>query len=69
MQLIKHTTLKVAILAVLISTVTPLYAQSDHHEAKAGPTSIKVAQTGAALRDLWLGHAFWVRNVVVDPRW
>ena len=66
MKLIKHTTLKVAIIAGLISTATPLYAQNDHHEAKAGPTSIKVAQTSAALRDLWLGHAFWVRNVVVE---
>lgn len=25
----------------------------------------KVATTKAALRDLWIGHVFWVRNVVV----
>jgi hypothetical protein len=26
------------------------------------PTTI--SDTGAALRDLWIGHVFWVRNVV-----
>lgn len=31
--------------------------------AKANPA--KVDATKAALRDLWLGHVFWVRNVVV----
>ena len=28
-------------------------------------TSAKLDATKAALRDLWLGHVFWVRNVVV----
>ena len=27
----------------------------------------KIADTRAALRDLWIGHVFWVRNVV-EPR-
>jgi hypothetical protein len=30
------------------------------------PAAPKVAETGAALRDLWVGHIFWVRNVAVD---
>ena len=34
--------------------------------AAAAPSPAKVAETGAALRDLWLGHAFWVRNVVLE---
>lgn len=29
------------------------------------PLVSKVMQTDAALRDLWVGHAFWVRNVVI----
>lgn len=29
-------------------------------------TNPKVAQTQVALRDLWSGHIFWVRNVVQD---
>jgi hypothetical protein len=32
--------------------------------AAATPASGKVAETKAALRDLWLGHIFWVRSVV-----
>lgn len=66
MRLIKLTTLTSAILAILVSVAVPVYAaQHADHEA-APPTSSKVAQTGAALRDLWVGHVFWVRNVVVD---
>ncbi|MGH7205675.1 MAG: hypothetical protein ACREI2_05650 [Nitrospiraceae bacterium] len=26
----------------------------------------KIAQTKEALRDLWVGHIFWIRNVVLD---
>lgn len=33
-------------------------------EAVSPPVPAKVAATKAALRDLWLGHIFWVRNVV-----
>jgi hypothetical protein len=32
--------------------------------AAATPDSGKVAETKAALRDLWVGHIFWVRGVV-----
>ncbi|HZF34162.1 MAG TPA: hypothetical protein VE914_10200 [Candidatus Angelobacter sp.] len=32
--------------------------------AAATPASGKVAETKAALRDLWMGHIFWVRGVV-----
>ncbi|HEY8539756.1 MAG TPA: hypothetical protein VIL28_12875, partial [Steroidobacteraceae bacterium] len=30
----------------------------------ATPVPAKVVETKAALRDLWVGHVFWVRNVV-----
>jgi len=33
-------------------------------EAVSPPVPAKVAATKAALRDLWIGHVFWVRNVV-----
>jgi hypothetical protein len=29
------------------------------------PRSAKTSQTAAALRDLWVGHIFWVRNVSI----
>lgn len=31
--------------------------------AKKQPRAAKTSQTAAALRDLWVGHVFWVRNV------
>lgn len=47
-------------LALLI--VAALSAPLAHAELSANP---KVVQTQVALRDLWSGHIFWVRNVVV----
>ena len=35
-----------------------------HQLAAATPNAGKVAETKAALRDLWVGHIFWVRGVV-----
>lgn len=65
MKLTKRINLTATIVAVLISTAVPVYAQNDHHETQVASASVKAAKTGAALRDLWLGHVFWVRNVVV----
>jgi hypothetical protein len=31
----------------------------------AAPDEAKVSATKAVLRDLWMGHVFWIRNVVV----
>ena len=47
---------------LLTSTVGPVQA----HDSEHMPFSTKVTQTNAALRDLWIGHVFWVRNVVLD---
>ena len=33
--------------------------------AQAAADQTKVHDIKAALRDLWIGHVFWVRNVVV----
>ncbi len=52
-----------AVAATLGLTTLPALAQHEH--AASTPNSLKVAETGAALRDLWVGHVFWVRNVVV----
>ncbi len=46
------------------------HAAATHHEAASAATaaatvSTKLADTRAALRGLWFGHIFWVRNVVV----
>jgi hypothetical protein len=58
--------LATAMLAMLFGTDVPASAhQADQHGASA-ILSGKVDQTDAALRDLWLGHVFWVRNVVAE---
>ena len=54
------------LLAVALSFAVPVYAHDAPHSAAAASTDVKVAQTGAALRDLWVGHAFWVRNVALE---
>jgi len=51
--------------AVVLATALPALAQPSATPAAASPPrSPKVAETSAALRDLWVGHIFWVRNVV-----
>ena len=66
MKLTRKTTLAPAILAILIGSTTPVYAQHADHEATTASSASKVEQTGAALRDLWIGHVFWVRNVAAS---
>src|SRR5262249_51009067 len=34
--------------------------------AVATASEQKVTETKAAMRDLWIGHIFWVRNVVIE---
>ena len=50
--------------AMLLAVVTavPSYASN----TAAEPMTTKAVQTDLAMRDLWVGHAFWVRNVVVE---
>ena len=62
--------------AVAAATIVPLsetaFAHDKHHSANAIKVSasagknartLKTIQTAASLRELWLGHIFWVRNV------
>lgn len=53
--------------ALVLSTVAA-EAQHQHTASPATTTAkagISATETDAALRDLWTGHIFWVRNVVV----
>lgn len=66
MKLIKQSLVSASILATFLAPATPAFAQHAGHVVIAqSPAVVKVAETGAALRDLWVGHIFWVRNVVV----
>ena len=48
---------------LLFAMAVPSYAHEGHANI---PEATKTVQTDAVLRDLWVGHAFWVRNVVVE---
>lgn len=48
--------------AAALCVTAPGFAVADDAEAAAVPA--KVAATQDALRDLWIGHVFWVRDVV-----
>lgn len=54
------------ILALLISGSLPGFAKNASHPAKPTIIDIKTAQTAATLRDLWVGHGFWVRVLVTE---
>lgn len=47
-------------------TAFPVRAQHAQHVVAQAPAQVKVDEASAAQRDLWVGHIFWVRNVVVD---
>ncbi len=66
MKLTQPAVRALGVASVLWATATVAHAQHAAHAAGPEPNSLKVAQTGAALRDLWVGHIFWVRNVVVE---
>ncbi len=62
----KRSLIVASILAAFLAPAAPAFAQHAEHVVIAqAPAAAKVAETGAALRDLWVGHIFWVRNVVV----
>lgn len=63
MHSLKHLATALSLVAAA-AFATPALAAQDHHAGAAAPT--KAIQTKDALRDLWVGHVFWVRNVAVE---
>jgi hypothetical protein len=55
-----------AVAGFLAASALPAVAQHNAHAAPAQQTtaSLSATETTAALRDLWVGHIFWVRSVV-----
>jgi len=63
----RRSILKASILAAFMAPALPVFAQHAGHAVVAqAPAATQVAETSAVMRDLWVGHIFWVRNVVVD---
>src|SRR5688572_11223297 len=55
------------LLAAALAVSLPAAAHERPHAATQDGASVlpaKLTDTRAALRDLWIGHVFWVRNVV-----
>lgn len=50
----------------LVAAAGTAQAGTAHPHATAVPAATTPAQAQDALRDLWVGHVFWVRNVVVE---
>jgi len=52
------------VLAAALAAALPAVSTAATAPEPAATISVKIADTRAALRDLWIGHVFWVRNVV-----
>jgi len=52
--------------AATLGMAFPAQAGKESHTHAPAPASTKALQTRDALRDLWVGHVFWVRNVAVE---
>jgi hypothetical protein len=56
-----------ALVFAYLTMAAPAFAQRvGHVAALQAPVASKVAGASAAQRDLWVGHIFWVRNVVIE---
>jgi hypothetical protein len=56
----------ISVLCTVFAPVVPALAQHGTQSVAQMSAPAKVNETGAAQRDLWVGHVFWVRNVVVS---
>jgi hypothetical protein len=52
------------LLAAALTSGLPAAALAVAPDAAATTVAVKLADARAAQRDLWIGHVFWVRNVV-----
>jgi hypothetical protein len=56
----------ISVLATVFAPAGLALAQHGSPPIQQTPAPATVNETGAALRDLWVGHVFWVRSVVVS---
>ena len=66
MKPMKSYAIAFSLAATVIGASIPAQAEDSGHHTQAASAAVTPAQAGAALRDLWIGHTFWVRNVVVE---
>jgi hypothetical protein len=63
---LRNTLASVALAATLGFVTSVNAAEPSDQHAAAAPAANKAIETKEALRDLWVEHVFWVRNVVVE---
>jgi hypothetical protein len=63
---LRSTFVSVAVAAAFALALPVSATAHSAHETKTAPATNKAIETKEALRDLWLGHVFWVRNVAVE---
>jgi hypothetical protein len=64
--ILKRSILAAAIGAAFLAPAAPALAQHARHAVAQVTVPPKVTEASAAQRDLWVGHIFWVRNVVTE---
>jgi hypothetical protein len=53
--------------SVALAAAGAVHAEATHDKHATAPAAVTTpAQAQDALRDLWIGHVFWVRNVVTE---
>lgn len=52
--------------ALTVLSMVVACTHSPQAQAPPAAEAAKIAQMKEALRDLWVGHIFWIRNVVLD---
>jgi hypothetical protein len=62
----KRRLLMASVLAAFLVPATQALAEHPAHVVAQAPAHAMLAETDAAWRDLWVGHVFWVRNVVIE---
>lgn len=60
----RTTSLLIAAVATAMCLPAAAYDAPKPKPTQTAEIPVKLADTRAALRDLWIGHVFWVRNVV-----
>jgi hypothetical protein len=53
-------------LAAMFGVVLPVQAQDSDHRAAKPPAISTAIEQREVMRDLWVEHVFWIRNVVIE---
>lgn len=61
-----HITLASVALAAMFGIVSPVQAHDSDHRSATPPAISTAIERKEVMRDLWIEHIFWIRNVVIE---